>query len=248
MTHTPEEAASGFVYVGDDEQGPMSAAAPGARIGDRVDRRPWIVVDHHPCSVTLATWPGRLWRVRIIHKASEQPAAYAGYTRATAVDVLDEAPLSELFGAGGEAVVDLLRSIAHLPLAVIDALSLSNDEQAARCCNAVWDRWLADVDPDSPFLGDDHAGILAMGPTVPRSPVGAAPSVLHAELRKRALALVGGAAFVVDDEEEGFNAAWSRAAASLQHALFALGADARYVSAAEREQLQCAWQAAAATG
>lgn len=235
---------TGFVYVGRGDSGPMAAAAPGLQVGSFVDAPPWIVVDHNPQSTILAKWPGRLWKVRVLHKAAEQPRSYAGYTRATVVDVLDEAPLAVLFEHNGDAVVEFLTSISRLQLATVEALRESQDEEAVGFHNMTWDRWLASVDPGSPHLGAEHAGIIAVGAKAPSSPVGNATSVLHSELWKRAREIAGDRAFVVEDEEVFFNATWSRVAACLQHALFALGAGEHLLSASERAVLLRAYEKA----
>jgi hypothetical protein len=59
---------TGFVYVPTEEQGPMTSAAPGLRIGRFTDEPPWIVVDHSPHSAILAKWPGTLWKVRVLKR------------------------------------------------------------------------------------------------------------------------------------------------------------------------------------
>ena len=235
---------TGFVYVGVDERGLMAAAAPGLRIGTFVDKPPWMVVDYDPRSTLLAKWPGRLWKVRVLHKASDQPLSYAGYTRATAVDVMQEVPLAVLFEHNGEAVVDFLNSISRLTAKAAAALSESQDDEATRVHSAAWDRWLASTDPASPFLGQEHAGTIAMVAKAPRSPVGDAPSVLHSELTKRAREIAGDAAFVVDDEEQYFSPPWLRAGTCLQHSLFALGVDEHLLSPSERAILRRGYEKA----
>lgn len=239
----PEEVgAVGLVYVADGEEGPMAAAAAGQRVDRPDDRPPWIVVDHHVHSVIVAKWPGRLLKVRVLRSAAEQPLVDAGYTRATAVDVLEALPLAVLFGSSGEAVVELLNAIPGLSVTVIAALGEQVDAQAAAVHNAAWDRWLARVDPGSPFIGEEHAGVLAMGAHASRSPVGAAPSILHAVLRRHARDTAGEGAFIEDEGEPVFNASWSRAAACLQHALIGVGAEESLLTAAERAVLVRAWK------
>src|SRR4051794_27045731 len=95
---------TGFVYVPAAEEGAMRAAARGATIRNPDRHPPWIVVAHTMERVIAASWPGKLWRVRVLREAPEQPMATAGYTRATAVEVLEEVPVARLFGARGEEV------------------------------------------------------------------------------------------------------------------------------------------------
>ena len=225
---------SGFVYVSDAESGPMSSAAAGVRVGNFDDRPPWIVVDHDLATPILAKWPGRLWQVRILQRVPQQPQTYAAYTRATAVEVIQELPLAALFEHDGAAVVDFLCSIRNLSAEARMTLSESRDEDAARVHCEVWDRWISQVDPESPFLGGDHGGIIAVGAKSPRSPVGNATSVLHSEVRRRARAIDGDRAFVVHEEEESLDPHWIRVAGHLHHALFAIGCPDLLLSPSER--------------
>lgn len=235
---------SGFVYVARGDIGPMTSASPGARVSNFSDRPPWIVVDHTLQSPILAKWPGRLWQVRILRKAPEQPLAYAAYTRATAVHVEKELPLAVLFDNNGEEVVEFLSRISGLSAEEKALLASSTDERAVNVHNEVWNRWLLQVDASSTYLGQDHSGIIAIGAKPPRSPVGNAPSVLHTELTKRAREIDGEGAFVTDDEEQSFNAEWSRVASHLQHALFSIGASAEVLSPPERAILASAYRSA----
>jgi hypothetical protein len=238
-------AAAGFVYVAHGETGPMASASVGTRVGSFSDRPPWIVVDQTPQAAILAKWPGRLWRVRILRKAPEQPLAYAAYTRATAVHVEEELPLAALFDHNGQEVVDFLSSISSLSAEQRALLGSSIDERAVSMLNQVWNRWLSQVDSSSPYLGQDHSNTIAVGAQAPRSPVGNAPSVLHTELTNRARELDGDSAFVTDDEGQSFNAEWSRVASHLQHALFAFGVSPELLSPPERVALASAYRKAA---
>lgn len=244
LSTTVSDEITGFVYVADGETGPMTKAAAGLQIGSFKDTPPWIVVDDEPGSATLAKWPGRLWKVRVLQKATQQPAACANYTRATAVHVVEELRLASLFGHNGDAIVDFLSSIARLTAQTAANLGDASDADAARVHNNVWDRWLSSVDPGSPCMGEDHSGVIAFSAHKPRSPVGHATSVLYAELSQRARAIAGDSAWVVDGDDVNFNPQWARAAACLQHALFAIGAAQHLASASERVALLRAYQRA----
>src|SRR5437762_9363343 len=92
---SPDE---GFIYVEDGESSVMSRAIAGARITLNPRKPPWIVVDHTIEAICVARWPGRLWRARVVDKADvPQPLAYARYTRAASVDVLEQIPAAQLF-------------------------------------------------------------------------------------------------------------------------------------------------------
>lgn len=242
-TSADADALSGFVYVAAGESGPMASVFAGARVENPNDGPPWIVVDHKLESTILAKWPGRLWRVRILRKASEQPRAYASYSRATAVRVEEELPLAALFDFNGLEVVEFLSAVSQLSIEQKESLSATVDEQAVGLHGVIWDRWLTQVDPSSPHLGEDHRGIISMGAKVPRSPVGNATSVLHAEVRKRAREIDGNRAFEIHDEEESLSPQWACLATHLQHALFAIGASDALLSQAERDILSRAYRA-----
>src|SRR5688572_26242955 len=101
--------SEGYVYVHDEGAGAMASASPGQRIRLPERRAPWIVVDHSINSIVVARWPGRLWRVAVTDAAGiEQVSAYARYTRAFEVKVLEELPVSQLFGERGEAVCSVI--------------------------------------------------------------------------------------------------------------------------------------------
>ena len=156
--------------------------------------------------------------------------------------VEEEVPLAVLFDHNGKAVVDLLSSVSSLSAEEKALLGRSTDERAETLHNQVWTRWLSQVDSSSPYLGQDHSNTIAVGARAPRSPVGNATSVLHAELTKRARELDGDRAFVTDDEEQSFNAEWSRVASHLQHALFAIGVSPELLSPPERVALASAYR------
>ncbi|MFN9090343.1 MAG: hypothetical protein ACK5V0_02245 [Alphaproteobacteria bacterium] len=228
----------GYVYVSADDTNPvLGSMRPNTRVGGVSDSPPWIVVDHSPQSVILARWPGRLWKVQILRKASEQPLAYAAYTRATAVHVIEEVPLAALFVHNGPAVVGFLNRVSQLTAAQVAALGHEQDEEATHIHSLVWDRWLAEADVSSDLIGATHTGTIAIGSKAPHSPVGNAPSVLHTQLTNLALHLVGDEAFVTDDEEQYFTPTWATVAANLQHGLFAAGVQDRLLSPAERAVL-----------
>lgn len=244
MTRIPAgEADAGYVFVSQDDDGCMQAAAVGAQVGSGLDRPPYIVVDHAPGSAILARWPGRLWRVTVLQRASDQPLAYANYTRATRVRVLEELPLACLFVHQGEAVVGLLGRVGSLSLADKAALAALEDKEADRLHNAVVDRWLEQVQPDSIHMGQEHRGMIAMGGVDPRSPVGNASAVFYDVLRKRAETLEGEAAFELDEEgDRCLTAAWHRVADRLHNALYGIGAPDALLTPEERQILLRAYR------
>lgn len=230
-------AHEGFVYVPDEEPGDMAAASPGATVGDQSDAPPWIVVDHTPYSAILAKWPGKLWKVRVLRRASQQPLPYATYTRATRVKVLEECSLGSLFPNNGDQIVELLCGISTLTIDSAMRMWREPAEEAVAIHDLVWDRWLAQQEPSSPFLGVSHAGTIAVGTGAKRSPVGHATSVLHGELWRRAKSLVGDMAFCSDEDGEYLAPPWQNARETLQHMLFGVGVGSNFIDDRERRVL-----------
>lgn len=232
---------SGFHYEPADRASHFAQAAPGLTIGTFRDTPPWIVVDISLATTIVASWPGRLWEVQVLNRASEQPVASAGYVRATAVRVVRELPPAILFGANGEAVASILAVASQLTLEQRDQLASLHSEASDDACSQVWNRWLVELDPTSAHCGEDHRNTLAIGAGKMRSPLGSAPTVLHSVLSRRATEIDGVAAFVEDDEGRYFVPVWSTAFASLLHACFAVGVDPSFVSKDQRSVLLAAY-------
>lgn len=238
---------SGFVYVPSEEEGAMAKAGPQLVVGSFSDEPPWIVVDQETTSIVVAGWPGRLWQVEILRKAPQQPLAYAKYTRATAVRVLRELPLQLLFPNGGFEISKLLDATASLSLAQVENLHTQPSADAAATHDRIWDRWLGATEPGSPYLGQPHAGTLAIGSSSPHSPAGNAPSVLCTVLGKRARHLSGNAGFVTDGDDESFAPPWSGAFHALLHAVLGYGAAPSLATEEDRDCLTRAYHAVVAS-
>ena len=80
----------GFAYVSEEEPAQFANGTPGLTVGTFKDSPPWIVVDLSLSSIVVARWPGKLWEVQILKRATEQPNASARYVRATAVRIVRE--------------------------------------------------------------------------------------------------------------------------------------------------------------
>jgi hypothetical protein len=245
------KAEQGFVYVADVDDGPMKNAAAGATMRT-VDRRPpWIVVDDSVEVIIVADWPGRLWKVEILDKAEEQPLSYARYTRAHAVRVLEEVPVSILFGAHGDAVCELLERAGRIELEDVARIGAAVHPRAGETYSRVWERWIGAEVPDSPHRGVDHSRTLAVpSDHRTRSPIGHGLTVLYAVLSDRAQVVAGDAAFVVNEDEADYEQddaslapEWAAAAQAFLHAAMAFGAP-ELLSDDEREVLTAAFQRA----
>jgi hypothetical protein len=208
----------GFVFVPDVDEGAMKRAAAGATIGNPDSRPPWIVVDRSLESVVVAKWPGKLWRVEVLRRAPEQPLAGAHYTRAVSVRVIEELPVSTLFGPHGDLVCRVIEKAGALSLDDLHRLGKA-DPAARQAYSRAWGRWLGS--------GDDHADTLAVvaSGTAGRSPIGSGFTVLHAVFSERARKLAGQSAFVSDDEGNvSLAPVWAEAAEAFLHAAMGYGA------------------------
>lgn len=233
LSASPQDI-SGFHYEPADRALHFAEAAPGLTIGTFRDAPPWIVVDVALATTIVASWPGRLWEVQVIHRASEQPVASAGYVRATAVRVVRELPSALLFGGNGEAAASILDVASQLTLEQRDQLARLHSEAGDDAYSRVWSQWLVESEPTSDHCCDDHRNTLAIGAGKMRSPLDSAPTVLHSVLSRRATEIDGAAAFVEDDEDRCFSPIWSKVFSSLLHACFAMGAEASLVSKDQR--------------
>ena len=219
----------------------MKNAKLGSTIRNPNRGAPWIVVDQSIQSIVAAKWPGKLWKVEIVETADEQPNSTAKYIRAVAVRVLEEEPISQLFGAHGVAVCKVIEKARVLELNDIRTLGRSTNSTTREAYSRAWSNWLAQLDPSSTHRGEDISGTLAISGKDKRSPIGVGFSVLYSALAERARALVGNAAFVTDDEgEQSFAPDWANALDALLGAAMAYGAP-ELMSSADRDSLTSAW-------
>ena len=228
---TAAQQPTGFVYVSNEEIGPMRDARAGATI--RVEGRgpPWIVVDRDPAAVILARWPGRLWRVRIVEAATERdqrhvggpPLPYARYTRCISVAVEAEENIAVLFGPHGSSVVRVLEEASRLSRSQAEALAANRHADAAAAQDRAWRSWLQQEGiPDE--VHDQYDGTLQMGGQKWGSPINGGLAVLHDTVFKRAQFVDGDAATESDEEDTWLVRPWDGAGRVLGDAALALGA------------------------
>jgi hypothetical protein len=211
--------ATGFVYVPHDESGAMKDARPGARLG--VGKGPpWIAVDLAPDGVIVTRWPGKLWRVRVLSRADEQPMPYARYVRADRVEVLEEVPAAVLFGTHGDAVITVLDAAAALTREQAEQLNGARLPGAHAAYLRSWNRWRAKLGQPTP-IADHTQPLIESGKG---SPVGRGLSAVHDTVARRAQALDGDAAFRTEDEDLYLVKPWNGASDALLHAGLVLGA------------------------
>ncbi len=140
-----------------DDSSPLTrlllAAAPGQRVSvPAPGGPPWIVVDHFLDRVVVARWPGRLLRAGVVpprsgrERAADREANLGlvrdvWYTRANAIDVLEELAPHVLFGAEGEAVARIIDAASTLTPQQASALAQARDPRAPDAYDRAWNRW-----------------------------------------------------------------------------------------------------------
>jgi hypothetical protein len=178
---------------------------------------PWLIVDKNICTVIVTGWPVRLWRANVLALGDmSNLIPNCGYLRATKIQLLEQVPAHQLFGARGTffaAILDFVQTIE-----CEDALALMNHERFQATIAAAnsgyasaWKAWACQCDPknEADFVDADWRGTLA-APQFGRnfqSPVHGGFLLLHSEIRRRAKSLQGEAAFIssVDPDDGELN-------------------------------------------
>ncbi len=188
----------------------------------------------------MTDWPGSLWVAEVERPAPASDQVTDTYTRAWAVRIIESESPFHLFGSHGEAVAHVLDRASTVSLADLHTVPppLGDAQQAYQ---RAWDKWFTqDGYPVSVYpTSGDSLPICASGDE--RSPVGSGLTLLFNVLHKRARALEGDAAFLVDaDGETCFVEKWDRAATVLLYAAMAQGAP-ELLSETDRTRLLAAW-------
>jgi hypothetical protein len=217
--------SGGFVYATETEATSLQDVGVGSTVRNADAGPPWIVVNHSLAAVLVSRWPGRLLRVEILEKAKEQPLPSANYTRAVAVQVLEELPACSLFGEHNAPLVEILDRIITLTLDDALALSAALEPSSSETYSFAWKNWLAKVEGNSVFRDDNHEDTLQVRVRCDVSPIGYALSLVSSMVLNRGRAVSGAAAITVDPEGEvELQAPWSGASSALLHAAMAYGA------------------------
>lgn len=236
-----EHEIVGFTYVAHADTGSMRSAAAGKLIENPRDGPPWIVVHHSLDVVSVAKWPGRLWRVGVRLAAAKQSDRAAGYTRAVSVRVFEELSPSILFGPQGDAVAQIATKARDLSEEEVMALARAADPEATAVYAQAWNRWLKIELPDSVYGETEHTRTLGIFGGAHCSPIGHGFMVINGAISDRARELLGDEAFVVDDEgESSLVPLWLAAAGALLCAAMGLGAPT-LVTKEEARLLSASW-------
>lgn len=243
----PSPTREGFWFDHPDKS--IALNRDGERVNLAHAAPPWLVVDQSLSSISIGShWPGRLWRVQV-KKLGDMSGLVAepGYWRATAIELLEEMPLSALFGSNGVAVVNLLTQIRTLSRAQAEDLSKNVHENASAAYNRAWIRWSETrKHPRQTQDEDDWRGVLAAPSRhdKERSPINSGFLLVHSLMSQRALELDGDNAFTLVEvdgsTEQILTPVWQNACDSFLFAAMALGAP-EYVSAADSLELTRAW-------
>lgn len=237
----PKISRQGFVYEAHDDNPIRLGAATIGQIITQEDVPPYIVVDHHIDKVLVSRWPGRLWHVRILAAARDQPAAYAKYTRATSIEVCKELSPALLFGPEGDAISAIQDIIPSLTLAQIEHLARHATPEVEAGYDAAWKAWLEQTDPAHKHSSIRYEGVLEMGNGPSRSPLGYAFTLAHTQYCNRVKTLAGSDAFEIDEDgDKWLRAPWSEALTTLLAIIMGKGAPHLF-SEQDRIVMTAAW-------
>lgn len=214
----------GFIWVTDDAR--FDQVRAGEVLSNPTDRPPWFVVDRCIESITVARWPGRLFRAEILTFAPEQPRPEAHYRRGVSIRVGAEVPPHLLFGDHGESVSAVVDFASDLCREDAIRLGQARDPGASAIYDRVWHRWLEMQPGGGPWRDDEHTHtILVPGVGPWGSPVGAALTLVHDLVWRRAKAEEGDAAFEIDEDNEAtLREPWRGAVSALLEAALGRGA------------------------
>lgn len=252
-TNTPKNSKyiTGFVYVGDIEETQMSKAVEGSIIKNPSRKPPWIVVDHSIESIVVSKWPGKLWTVEVIEPAIDEDfkaagmgglLPYAKYTRAVSVRVIQEKPLSELFGDNGERVCRVLSTIEELTNSQVIKLAARVSSGLEKFFSAAWEEWLKKVDPNSAHLDLDHRNTLAISGNSSESPINQGFCIIQTQVYKKANELTDGKAILIDEDGDTYlEPTWSKALSAFLCAAMSYGAEG-FLLEDQRRVLLSAWE------
>ncbi len=209
---------------------------------------PWIVVDESLDSIVIGSrWPGQLWRVRVVKLGDMSGlVAQPGYWRASTIELLEELPLSALFGSIGDAVLEIIAQIRKLSRIEAQGLADNLPADAHLAYSRAWMQWSQQGAEPTHDSVDEWRGTLAAtrrGDKA-RSPIHSGFLLIHAQLRLRAEQVDGDSAFVVVEEdgetEQILAPLWQGACDALLFAAMAKAAP-QYVAEQDAVTLAHAW-------
>lgn len=239
---------TGYWYAGRDE---ARALMPGMRLKNARSGPPWRVIDRQLSStiVTAKSWPGRLWRARVIKMGDMSGlVAEPGYWRASEIELLEELPVGMLFGSHGDEIVALLEQISRLTPVQAAQLQAGLPEDAHRIWLRAWANWNSRLPFSRPEDNDDDSLTLGWPGHHDKnlSPVGRGFMLMYDAIWQRARETEGASAFEqyteAGEAEEKMTPKWSAAAHALAYRAMAV-AECEHLSGEEYARLSESWSA-----
>ncbi|MCP5325543.1 MAG: hypothetical protein H7A09_04335 [Oceanospirillaceae bacterium] len=239
-----EQGIIGYIYVADSDEGILKNVSAGQTIKNKKKGPPWIVVGHGFENMTIAKWPGSLWRAEVIDEAKNTGLReYAKYTRADGVKIIEKLPLSVLFGGFGVAVLKIVESTSSIDLEKAEKLAGAFPDKALELYSKGWNIYGGTKNDQPPFYGRDHQNTIAMPGDEGCSPINSAFKIIYSQVFDRANKLTNGKAILTDGEGNlSLDDAWSKACNSFLCAAMAIAYQQKY-SSDEVALLSRAWEA-----
>lgn len=239
-----EQGAIGYIYVADCDEGILKNASAGRTIKNKKKGPPWIVVDHGFENMTLAKWPGSLWRAEVIDDAKNTGLReYAKYTRANSVKIIERLPLAILFGVFGVGVLKIIESASAVDINTANQLARAFPNEALELYSKGWNIFGGTKNDQPPFYGRNHQYTIAMPGDEGCSPINSAFKIIYSQVFDQANKLTGGTAIMSDDEGNlSLDEEWSKACNSYLCSAMAVAYQQKY-SGDEIALLSKAWAA-----
>lgn len=233
----------GYIYVADSDEGILKNALEGQTIKNKKKGPPWIVVDHGFENMTIAKWPGLLWRAEVIDEAKNTGLREnAKYTRADGVKIIEKLPLSILFGGYGTGVLKVIESTSDIDLDIAKKLAGTFPDQALELYSKGWNIFGGTKNDQPPFYGRNYQNTIAMPGDEGCSPVNNAFTIIYSQVFDKANEITGGQAILSDDEGNlSLDDEWSKTCNSYLCAAMAMAYQEKY-SSEEIALLSKAWE------
>lgn len=239
-----EQGIIGYIYVADSDEGILKNVSAGQTIKNKKKGPPWIVVDHGFEHMTIAKWPGSLWRAEVIDEAKNTGLLkYAKYTRANGVKIIENLPLNVLFGNFGAGILKIIQSASAINPDSVETLVSAFPVEALELYSKGWNIYGGTTTDQPPFYGRDHQNTIAMPGDEGCSPINSAFKIIYSQVFDQANKLTDGKAILTDDEGNlSLDDVWSKACNSFLCAAMAIAYQQKY-SSDEVALLSRAWEA-----
>lgn len=238
-----EQGIIGYIYVEDSDEGVLKNVDVGQTINNKKKGPPWMVVDHGFENMTIAKWPGSLWRAEVIDEAKNTGLSeYAKYTRANGIKIIERLPLSVLFGGFGAEVLNIVESTSSIDLGLAKKLESAFPDEALELYSKGWNIFGGTKNEQPPFYGRNHQNTIAMPGDEACSPINKAFTIIYSQVFDQANEITGGQAILSDDEGNlSLDDEWSKTCNSYLCAAMAIAYQENY-SSDEIALLSKAWE------